>query len=86
MTFEEFKSLEVYNVISRTIAPDEAFDDGIMCSWSTNIVFKTTSKYSSELYVKNLSLEEFKAQRELNNYIEKQIIEERRLNRLQSDF
>lgn len=86
MTFEEFKSLEVYNAISRKIAPDEAFDNGIMCSWSTNIFFKTTSKSSSELYVKNLSLEEFKAQRELNNYIEKQIIEEKRLNRLQSDF
>lgn len=86
MTFEEFKTLEVYNAISRKIAPDEAFDNGIMCSWSTNIVFKTTSKYSSELYVKDLSLEDFKAQRELNNYIEKQIIAERRLNKLQTDF
>jgi hypothetical protein len=86
MTFEEFKSLEVYNAISRKIAPDEAFDNGIMCSWSTNIVFKTTSKYSSELYVKDLSLEDFEAQRELNNYIEKQIIAERRLNKLQTDF
>ena len=86
MTIEEFKTLEVYNAISRKIAPDEAFDNGIMCSWSTNIVFKTTSKYSSELYVKDLSLEDFKAQRELNNYIEKQIIAERRLNKLQTDF
>jgi hypothetical protein len=86
MTFEEFKSLEVFNAITRKIAPDEAFDNGIMCSWSTNIVFKTTSKYSSELYVKDLSLEDFKAQRELNNYIEKQIIAERRLNKLQTDF
>lgn len=86
MTFEEFKSLEVFNAITRKIAPDEAFDNGIMCSWSTNIVFKTTSKYSSELYVKDLSLDDFKAQRELNNYIEKQIIEERRLNKLQTDF
>lgn len=86
MTFEEFKSLEVYNAISRKIAPDEAFDNGIMCSWSSNIVFKTTSKYSSELYVKDLSLKEFKEQRELNNYIEKQIIEERRLKKLQADF
>jgi hypothetical protein len=86
MTFEEFKTLEVFNAITRKIAPDEAFDNGIMCSWSTNIVFKTTSKYSSELYVKDLSLEDFKAQRELNNYIEKQIIAERRLNKLQTDF
>lgn len=86
MTFEEFKSLDVYNAISRKIAPDEAFDNGIMCSWSTNIVFKTTSKYSSELYVKDLSLEDFKAQRELNNYIEKQIKSINKLKNIKEDF
>ena len=86
MTEEEFKSLEVYNIITRRVAPAEAYEHGVMCSWSSNIIFKTTSKNSSGKLVKDLTVEEFKEQRRINKYIEKQIAAIEKLQKLKEDF
>lgn len=57
-----------------------------MCSWSTNIEFKTTIKYSSEVLVKDMAVEDYYEQRRINNYIEKQIKSINKLQKIKDDF
>ena len=57
-----------------------------MCSWSTNIEFKTTVKYSSEVLVKDMAVEDYCEQRRINNYIEKQIKSINKLQKIKDDF
>ncbi len=74
LTLDEFKTLPViYKNSFHKMSPEEAYNNGIMCSWSTNIEFKTTVKYSSEVLVKDMAVEDYYEQRRINNYIEKQI-------------
>lgn len=85
LTLDEFKTgatnYELYK-----ISPEEAYNTGIMCSWSTNIVFKETVKDSSGVLVKDMSVEDFHAQRRINNYIEKQIKSINKLQKIKEDF
>lgn len=85
MTFDEFKTLADKNTLN-SISPEYVYKYGIMCSWSTNIKFKTTDKYSSKVFVKDISVEDYCAQRRINNYIEKQIKNINKLQKLKEDF
>ena len=51
MTFDEFKTLADKNTLN-SISPEAVYNYGIMRSWSTNIKFKTTDKYSSKVFCK----------------------------------
>lgn len=85
LTLEEFKKLTV--VYKNTnISPEETYNYGIMCSWSTNIKFKATVKDSSEVLVKDMAVEDYYAQRQINNYIEKQIKNINKLQKIKDDF
>ena len=81
LTFEEFKTLAVVH-----ISPEESYNYGIMCSWSTNIEFKMTVKDSSEVFVKDMAVEDYYEQRRINNYIEKQINNIKKLQKIKDDF
>ena len=86
MTLDEFKTLAINYEESFNISTEEAYNNGIMCSWSTNIEFKTTVKYSSEVLVKNMAVEDYYEQRRINNYIEKQINIIKKLQKIKDDF
>lgn len=86
MTLDEFKTLAVVYKNKLHVSPEEAYKNGIMCSWSTNIKFKTTDKYSSKVFVKDMSVEDYCAQRRINNYIEKQIKSINKLQKIKDDF
>lgn len=87
LTLDEFKTLSViYKNSFHKISPEEAYNNGIMCSWSTNIEFKTTVKYSSEVLVKDMAVEDYYEQRRINNYIEKQIKSINKLQKIKDDF
>lgn len=87
MTLDEFKTLTVvYKNSFHKISPEEAYNNGIMCSWSTNIEFKTTVKYSSRVLVKDMAVEDYYEQRRINNYIEKQIKTINKLQKIKDDF
>ena len=86
MTLDEFKNLAINYEESFNISTEEAYNNGIMCSWSTNIEFKTTVKYSSEVLVKNMAVEDYYEQRRINNYIEKQINIIKKLQKIKDDF
>ena len=64
MTLDEFKTLAT-NYKLYKISPEEAYNNGIMCSWSTNIVFKATVKDSSGVLVKDMSVEDYHSQRRI---------------------
>ena len=85
MTLDEFKTLAT-NYKLYKISPEEAYNNGIMCSWSTNIVFKATVKDSSGVLVKDMSVEDYYEQRRINNYIEKQIKNINKLQKIKEDF
>lgn len=85
MTFDEFKTLAYKNTLN-SISPEYVYNYGIMCSWSTNIEFKTTVKYSSEVLVKDMAVEDYYEQRRINNYIEKQIKSINKLQKIKDDF
>ena len=86
LTLDEFKTLAVVYKNKLNISPEEAYNNGIMCSWSTNIEFKTTVKYSSEVLVKDMAVEDYYEQRRINNYIEKQIKSINKLQKIKDDF
>ena len=87
MTLEEFKTLTVIHKNTFcNISPEEAYNYSIMCSWSTNIKFKATIKDSSNVLVKDMALEDYYAQRQINNYIEKQIKNINKLQKIKDDF
>lgn len=86
LTLDEFKKLAINYKESFNISPEEAYNNGIMCSWSTNIEFKTTVKYSSEVLVKDMAVEDYYEQRRINNYIEKQIKTINKLQKIKDDF
>lgn len=87
LTLDEFKTLTVnYNYKSYNISTEEAYNNGIMCSWSTNIELKTAIKSSSEVLVKNMAVEDYYEQRRINNYIEKQINIIKKLQKIKDDF
>lgn len=85
MTLDEFKTLAT-NYKLYKISPEESYNNGIMCSWSTNIVFKATVKDSSGVLVKDMSVEDYYEQRRINNYIEKQIKNINKLQKIKEDF
>lgn len=85
LTLDEFKTVAT-NYELYKITPEEAYNTGIMCSWSTNIVFKETVMDSSGVFVKDMSVEDFHAQRRINNYIEKQIKSINKLQKIKEDF
>ena len=85
MTLEEYKTLAIKNTF-RNVSPEEAYNYGIMCSWSTNIKFKVTVKDSSEVLVKDMAIEDYYEQRQINNYIEKQIKNINKLQKIKDDF
>lgn len=85
MTLEEFKTVADKNTLN-SISSEIVYNYGIMCSWSTNIKLKTTDKYSSKVFVKDMSVEDFCAQRRINNYIEKQINNIKKLQMIKEDF
>ena len=64
LTLDEFKTLAT-NYKLYKISPEEAYNNGIMCSWSTNIVFKATVKDSSGVLVKDMSVEDYHSQRRI---------------------
>lgn len=86
LTLDEFKKLAINYKESFNISTEEAYNNGIMCSWSTNIEFKTTVKYSSEVLVKDMAVEDYYEQRRINNYIEKQIKSINKLQKIKDDF
>lgn len=86
LTLEEFKTLTVIYKESFNISTEEAYNNGIMCSWSTNIEFKSTVKDSSEVFVKDMAVEDYYEQRRINNYIEKQINNIKKLQNIKGDF
>ena len=86
LTLNEFKTLTINYEESFKISTEEAYNNGIMCSWSTNIEFKTTVKYSSEVLVKDMAVEDYYEQRRINNYIEKQINNIKKLQKIKDDF
>lgn len=87
LTLEEFKKLTVvYKNTFCNISPEESYNYGIMCSWSTNIEFKVTVKDSSEVFVKDMAVEDYYEQRQINNYIEKQIKNINKLQKIKDDF
>ena len=87
MTLDEFKTLTVnYKNSFINVSPEEAYNNGIMCSWSTNIEFKMAVKSSSEVLVKNMAVEDYYEQRRINNYIEKQINIIKKLQKIKDDF
>lgn len=86
LTLDEFKTLAINFKESFNISLEEAYKNGIMCSWSTNIEFKTTVKDSSEVLVKDMAVEDYYEQRRINNYIEKQIKSINKLQKLKDDF
>lgn len=86
LTLDEFKKLAINYKESFNISPEEAYNNGIMCSWSTNIEFKTTVKYSSEVLVKDMAVEDYYEQIRINNYIEKQIKTINKLQKIKDDF
>jgi len=86
LTLDEFKTLAINFKESFNISLEEAYKNGIICSWSTNIEFKTTVKYSSEVLVKDMAVEDYYEQRRINNYIEKQIKSINKLQKLKDDF
>lgn len=85
MTLDEFKTLTV-NYKLYQVSPEEAYNNGIMCSCSTNIELKTAIKSSSEVLVKNMAVEDYYEQRRINNYIEKQINIIKKLQKIKDDF
>lgn len=85
MTLDEFKTVAT-NYKLYKISTEEAYNTVIMCSWSTNIVFKETVKDSSEVLVKDMSVEDYHAQRRINNYIEKQVKISNKLKKIKEDF
>ena len=85
MTLDEFKNL-ASNYKLYKVSPEEAYNNGIMCSWSTNIEFKTAVKSSSEVLVKNMAVEDYYEQRRINNYIEKEINIIKKLQKIKDDF
>ena len=85
LTLDEFKTVAT-NYELYKITPEEAYNTGIMCSWSTNIVFKETVKDSSGVLVKDMSVEDYYAQRRINNYIEKQVKISNKLKKIKEDF
>lgn len=86
MTLEEFKTLAINYKETFNISTEEAYNKGIMCSWSTNIEFKTTVRDSSEVLVKDMAVEDYNEQRRINNYIEKQIKSINKLQKIKDDF
>lgn len=87
MTLEAFKTLAVvYKNTFCNISPEESYNYGIMCSWSTNIEFKVTVKDSSEVFVKDMAVKDYYEQRRINNYIEKQIKNIDKLQKIKDDF
>lgn len=86
LTLDEFKTLAINFKESFNISLEEAYNNGIMCSWSTNIEFKATVKDSSEVLVKDMAVEDYYEQRRINNYIEKQIKSINKLQKLKDDF
>lgn len=86
LTLDEFKTLAVVYKNKLNVSTEEAYNNGIMCSWSTNIEFKTTIKYSSEVLVKDMAVEDYYEQRRINNYIEKQIKSINKLQKIKDDF
>lgn len=86
LTLDEFKTLAVVYKNKLHVSPEEAYKNWIMCSWSTNIEFKTTVKYSSEVLVKDMAVEDYYEQRRINNYIEKQIKSINKLQKIKDDF
>lgn len=86
MTLEEFKTLAINYKETFIISTEEAYNKGIMCSWSTNIEFKTTVRDSSEVLVKDMAVEDYNEQRRINNYIEKQIKSINKLQKIKDDF
>lgn len=86
MTLDEFKTLAINFKESFNISPEEAYNNGIMCSWSTNIEFKATVKDTSEVLVKDMAVEDYYEQRRINNYIEKQIKNINKLQKIKEDF
>lgn len=86
LTLDEFKTLAINFKESFNISPEEAYNNGIMCSWSTNIEFKATVKDSSEVLVKDMAVEDYYEQRRINNYIEKQIKSINKLQKIKDDF
>ena len=86
MTEEEFKTLAINYKESFNISTEEVYNIGIMCSWSTNIEFKTTVRDSSEVLVKDMAVEDYNEQRRINNYIEKQIKNINKLQKIKDDF
>ena len=86
LTLDEFKTLAINFKESFNISLEEAYNNGIMCSWSTNIEFKATVKDSSEVLVKDMAVEDYYEQRRINNYIEKQIKSINKLKKLKDDF
>lgn len=86
MTLEEFKTLAINYKETFNISTEEAYNKGIMCSWSTNIEFKATVKDSSEVLVKDMAVEDYYEQIRINNYIEKQIKNINKLQKIKDDF
>ena len=86
LTLDEFKTLAINFKESFNISLEEAYNNGIMCSWSTNIEFKATVKDSSEVLVKDMAVEDYYEQRRINNYIEKQIKSINKLQKIKDDF
>ena len=86
LTLDEFKTLAINFKESFNISLEEAYNNGIMCSWSTNIEFKATVKDSSEVLVKDMAVEDYYEQRRINNYIEKQIKNINKLQKIKDDF
>ena len=85
LTLDEFKTVAT-NYELYKISPEESYNTGIMCSWSTNIVFKVTVKDSSGVLVKDMSVEDYHAQIRINNYIEKQVKSSNKLKKIKEDF
>lgn len=85
LTLDEFKKLTVIYK-NTNISPEETYNYGIMCSWSTNIKFKATVKDFSEVLVKDMAVEDYYEQRRINNYIEKQIKNIDKLQKIKEDF
>ena len=86
LTLDEFKTLAINFKESFNISLEEAYNNGIMCSWSTNIELKATVKDSSEVLVKDMAVEDYYEQRRINNYIEKQIKSINKLQKIKDDF
>lgn len=86
LTLDEFKTLAINFKESFNISLEEAYNNRIMCSWSTNIEFKATVKDSSEVLVKDMAVEDYYEQRRINNYIEKQIKNINKLQKIKEDF